>query len=134
MDDPIAPEIAARKAVFEIHDRISDAVRRNDVAAMVDLFAEDAVLLSPDGKTISGREEMLRFAENNFRNGMVDLLSENKCLLVEGVMAVDSGICTVKLKDEAGNPSEAKASYMMVYRRHDTGRWLIERDAWGFLV
>jgi ketosteroid isomerase-like protein len=101
---------------------------------MVSLFADTAILESPDGRTIAGRENMLQFAEDNFANGMVDLLSENKCFLVEGRLAVDSGICTIKMKDGDGNLSEARATYMMVYRRGEDGRWLIERDTATFLA
>lgn len=120
----------AREGVLQSQNAVRQALGQGDAAAMASLFAEDAVLLPPDGGIIAGHAEILEFTEQVLASGLVDLISHTQSLIVEGDMAVETGTSTFIARDEAGAAVESKAGYLMVYRRASNGSWLITRDMW----
>ncbi len=102
------------------------AFKSEDWDALVDSYAEDAVLLAPDELVISGREGIRAYygtdedtSNENFQT--VSMGGDSKIVYVQGEFSF-----TIQTGDE--EPVEASGKYMEIWQKQEDGNWLITHD------
>ena len=103
----------ARTEMEQAHDRYEQAMEQGDAAAVAGMFTEDAIYLSPEGKTLEGRaaiEEYYRalpkFADVEITATHVDQI---------GDVIIDIGNFTDKVAPEAGGET-IEGEYVAIVR------------------
>jgi ketosteroid isomerase-like protein len=74
----------------EVMDRITDAATHHDWDALRSLYAEDAVLETPDRGTVSGREQIVGYFQR-FVDALDDVRFEVAAKHEIGPLAIDEG-------------------------------------------
>lgn len=107
----------------------SEAYVNGDMAALQELYTEDAVLLPP-GREIRGREAIARyFSPRPDRTNVSHAMTSSE-LKVVGELAVDVGTWSNTWRNEGEDEQNASERYLVVWRRGADGNWRIEYDMW----
>jgi uncharacterized protein (TIGR02246 family) len=116
------------RALRGVHEAWIDAVNAGNLERLLELMAEDAVLLNP-GQAPTGRAELsanFPAAHERFRIRCVSELDE---VVVAGELAYVRCTDRLELEPRAGGVLERLAGHRLtIYRRRGDGRWLLERD------
>lgn len=102
------------------------AFKSEDWDALVDSYAEDAVLLAPDENAVTGREAIRAYygtdedtSNENFQT--VSMGGDSNIVYVQGEFSF-----TIQTGDE--EPVEASGKYMEIWQKQEDGNWLITHD------
>lgn len=121
----VASEPAARRAIEAAMTRYVSASNRGDVDALMELYAEDAVLLPPDHEPIEGREAIGEFWREGTDQGLeVTTLHVD----TDGKLAYIVG--TYKLPATEDEPADS-GKYVMCMKRQADGSWKLTADIWN---
>ena len=118
---------AVRESVDEGNRKFGSAVARKDYAAMAALYTENAMVLPPDGRIVTGKpaiEEFWRSAANAL--GLTDATLKTRDLEVAGDTAYEVGEANLKLGGGA-----VMVKYLVVWVRDGDGNWRLHRDIWN---
>ena len=103
-----------------------------DLDAVVAHYADDAVLLPPNGRIVEGKEairERYRTGFERFRFEVSITLKETK---VSGDWAFNRGVTKGRLVPLAGGEARSlNDQYLMILRRMPDGAWKIARLIWN---
>ncbi len=103
-----------------------------DLDAVVAHYADDAVLLPPNGRIVEGKEairERYRTGFERFRFEVSITLKETK---VSGDWAFNRGVTQGRLVPLAGGEARSlNDQYLMILRRMPDGAWKIARLIWN---
>lgn len=126
-----ADSAAAAAGIAEAARAFSRALEQGDAAGMAAQYVEDATLVPPNGRLVTGREAILTFwtpRNPEFRTLEHSLTTDR--LEVVGDVAIEIGTWRqrAQLRDEA--PSEAAGRYLVVWRRQPDGSWRMQFDGW----
>jgi uncharacterized protein (TIGR02246 family) len=124
-----AAATAADVAVSDLDKAWTKAMLANDLAAVVALYAPDALMYPPDAMELKGREAI--------QKGYADFLGSMKCLEAKltpagnethGDTQIGWGRWTLRMGPKAGgDPVLMEGRYMAVARKI-TGKWLYVAD------
>jgi uncharacterized protein (TIGR02246 family) len=126
-----ADSAQAAAAIAEAGSAFSRALERGDAEGMADQYVDDATLIPPSGRMVTGREAILDFwtpRNPDFRTLAHSLTTDR--LEVSGDVAVEVGTWRQEgqLRDEA--PRESAGRYLVVWRRQADGSWKMHFDGW----
>ena len=126
-----ADSAAAAAGIAEAARAFSRALEQGDAAGMAEQYVEDATLVPPNGRLVTGREAILAFwspRNPEFRTLEHSLTTDR--LEVAGDVAIEVGTWRqrAQLRDEA--PGEAAGRYLVVWRRQPDGSWRMQFDGW----
>jgi len=122
-DESVRKEIAAPSRAF------SDALVRNDMAALGEAYTDDAVVLPP-GSVVRGREKIREFfAGKPGRQQLAHEMATDE-LRLYGAVAVDSGTWRSTVKRGDQEPVTDSERYLAVWHRGGDGRWRMAFDMW----
>lgn len=102
------------------------AFKAEDWDALVDSYAEDAVLLAPDENAVSGRDAIRAYygSDDDTDNEVFQTVSmggDSQIVYVQGEFSF-----TIKSGDE--EPVDASGKYIEIWQKQDDGNWLITHD------
>lgn len=125
----VQEEDDARAAIAAASAAFSEAYVQNDMAALGEVYTEDAVILPP-GREIRGREAIQRYfawgpSHRQIAHSMVP--SE---LTVSGDVATDLGTWHSTSQRGDDPPTTAAGQYLVVWVRNADGAWRIQYDMW----
>ena len=109
----------------------SRALERGDAAGMADQYVEDATLVPPNGRMVTGREAILTFwtpRNPDFRTLEHSLTTDR--LEVTGDIAVEVGTWRQKGQLRQEEAGESAGRYLVVWRRQLDGSWRMQFDSW----
>jgi uncharacterized protein (TIGR02246 family) len=113
-----------------LHDAFVRAINARDLASALELWAEDAAIVGPDGSGASGRAQIAGALQTLLDNDVtlhIDLTN----LVAAGDVAVATGSLTVSGTGADGSAFSSRSSSVVVYTRAPDG-WRIALDApWG---
>ncbi len=119
----------ARAAIAAASRAFSDAYVRNDMNTLGNLYTADAVLLPPD-REIRGREAIMKYFEWGPRFRQIAHRMEASEIVVEGHIAVDTGLWH-SMNVRGDNPkTTASGRYLIVWIRESDGEWRMRYDMW----
>lgn len=105
------------------------AVNRGDMAAVADLYTEDAMLMPPNGAALRGRDAVRTFfveALSSLSPRDVKLSSDE--VEVCGDSAYEVGRYQMTVQPSGGAAMNDRGKYLVVWRRQSDGSWKIARD------
>ena len=119
----------------QIHDsaqQFADAYNRGDLATIVELYDNDALILSPECSIETGTEavktcyqEAINLGWKNFKQTTVEIKLADKLAYHVGQYTIDS-------PEVDGKSEQAKGKYIDVYKLHDDGIWKIHVTAFNY--
>jgi uncharacterized protein (TIGR02246 family) len=92
-----------------------------DAAGMAQLYAEDGILVSPSGRIIHGRKELLPYYVNRFASGAHDHHLAISEVHVQGDGGFTVGSFSVLSPDAGGKMREVHGNIVTVYQRYPDG-------------
>jgi uncharacterized protein (TIGR02246 family) len=120
---------ADRQAVREVHSSWIDAVNAGDLACLLNLMADDVVLLNP-GQAPRGRDEFPSGFSAAHQHARIHCTSELEDVAVAGKVAYTLSRDRLSMTPRAGGATMQLAGHRLtVYRKQPDGRWLLARDA-----
>lgn len=127
--------IAALTGEVEIQslfDRLMAADNRGDVDAVVECYAEDAVLLPPGGAAVQGVENIRPRYEALFASSRLEVRMDVESIEVKGELAFCRGVTRGRTLPEDGSPPRpVNDRFLMVLRQDKTSAWKIAALMWG---
>jgi uncharacterized protein (TIGR02246 family) len=116
---------AARQAIEAAVTRYVAATNRGDADALMELYAEDAVLLPPDHEPIEGREAIGAFWRQGTDQGL-----EVSTMRVETDGKIGYLVGRYRLPATAEDPPDS-GKYVMCLKREADGSWKLTADIWN---
>lgn len=113
------------RALRDVVVRYEAASNEGDAAALAALYADDALLLPPDGEMVSGRAAILEFWQDGIEPGI--------SFEVVGSRATGgSGYVVGRFLVEATETAPADSGkYVLCLQRQQDGGWLVVADIWN---
>ena len=119
-------------AVIRMLSAFSAANNARDLNAVMALYADDAVLLPPDEKAVSGRESIRPRFQSLFNQFNPELSISHDEIMTDGDWAFARGKTTGKMTPRNGGADgTVDYKYLMILRRQPDGTWRIARLMWS---
>lgn len=126
-----ADSASAAAAIAEASRAFSRALERRDPATMAAQYTQDATLLPPNGKPVTGAAAIEAFwtpGNPEFRTVRHELTTER--LEVACDVAIDLGRWRQVARLGDAPETDAWGRYLVVWRRTAAGAWRMQFDAW----
>ncbi len=107
-----------------LREAYNDALNTRDVAKLAGMYADDAILITPDGVMHKGHAAIAKHLADNVPTFPRSVIASDS-LSVYGSMAIDVGTVTLH---PAGAPATSQR-YMTITQRGLQGVWKIQRVA-----
>ncbi len=120
---PDSAAVAANARAF------SAAFVANDMAALGQLYTEDATLL-PSQREVHGRAAIERYFTHGPNQQQVSHLLQPESLIQSGNMIVDVGTWTSTTQRGSEEPVTASGRYLVVWVKGADGKWRMQYDMW----
>lgn len=121
--------------IRSLFDRLMNADTRGDVDAVLECYAEDAVLLPPGGAFVQGVESIRPRYEALFAASRLEVRMEIDTIEVSGSLAFSRGVTRGRTIPKDGSPPREIADrYLMVLRQEPGGAWKIATLMWGPVI
>lgn len=118
-------------AFAKIREEWAKNLRAKQLEPLVDLYATDAVFLTPTGERIAGRDAIRELCRKTMAMLTSDITLRSAVTDYSETLAYDSGEFSETLISVAdGSKSESHGSYLMVFKKQSDGRWLIVEQVW----
>jgi uncharacterized protein (TIGR02246 family) len=115
-------------SIDDLYKAWSDAIRRGDVEAIIELITPDYVLWAPGQAPIVGRDSLREMLAPALSTYDISSSFERTESLVAGDLAVDFGWDVQTVTPRAGGEARAaRQRVVLVMRRQPDGRWLFAR-------
>ena len=126
--DRVPPD--ARAAIAAANAAWVPAMQRQDVAAIVEPYADDAVFVTPTGESVKGRQAIGELMRERFAKSgrLVSGSIAQDGIVKVGDLIYEWGHAEMRLAPPAGGAEiEAAGRYLTVWR-HDAPGWRIARN------
>ena len=112
-------------ALRDLVARYESASNEGDAVALAGLYADDALLLPPDGGIVSGRDAILAFWQDGIESGI-------SFEVVESSVSAGSGYVVGRFLMEASESAPADSGkYILCLKRGRDGAWRVVADMWN---
>jgi uncharacterized protein (TIGR02246 family) len=119
-------------AIRVVSSEIIAADNTGDAAAVIRFYADDAVLLPPNGAPVVGKDAIRARYEEGFRHFRFMISSTSEEIHVFGDWAFDRGITEGKTIPKTSEPpKQIHDKYVMILHREPSGAWKIARLIWN---
>jgi len=119
-------------AINALNDKVTDAFKSMDAAAVTATYADDAIMMDPNQAAIEGKPAIQ--AAYEARSKEKDKVASVAMVItpletqVAGDWAYQRGNYTATITPKSGKPMETTYKYLNIYRRQSDGSWKIYRD------
>jgi ketosteroid isomerase-like protein len=109
----------------EAREQYRAAASSHDAATLVDLFAEDGVLVASDHDVIRGRQDIGKYLANAGGQGMPEVTLT--CISAESRngFGSETGRFEERVTSSEGAVTRVTGVYVVIYRRDEAGRWRV---------
>lgn len=119
------PAGSDEQAVRDLVARYEAASNEGDAVALTALYADDALLLPPDGGIVAGHDAILDFWQDGIEAGI-------SFEVVESSAAAGNGYVVGRFLMEANATTPADSGkYVLCLRRQRDGTWRVVADMWN---
>ena len=121
------------EAIKELREEYNAAVEAGDVARVISLFADEAVLMPPNEPPATGKEATRSWYETLFEQFNVEpFTSSAEEVEVTDDWAFDRGTYSITLTPKAGGePAEDSGKFIAIFQRQTDGSWKVARGIWN---
>lgn len=126
-----APLSPAALQVARVRDQWTKFLNAKQLGPLMTLYAPDAVMLQPNGQRVSGAPSIRVLTQKIWVTLTPDISMHGVTTKVSCDMAYDQGDFRETLTPVAsGAKQESQGSYLMIFKRDRSGRWLIIQQVW----
>ena len=127
-DRPQRDEAADRQQVEAAARRIWDALNRNDGAAVLAEYAEDAIIFPDGAPMVRGKDAVSKYLTGVFTAvAFKDVTGTLVDVTVSGDLAVETGTFRWTVTPAGGAPTQDRLKYVHVWERTGDGSWKVIR-------
>ena len=108
-----------------------DSFNRQDLDALLDFFASDAVMLGPAHPGVKGRTAIRELLKAMFAQGYSSMSLGRNSIANLGNLAVDIGYYTSSVTNWQGGKREELGKYVTAWRRQENGEFQITVTVWS---
>jgi uncharacterized protein (TIGR02246 family) len=120
-----APTGGEDRALRDVVARYEAASNEGDAVALAALYADDALLLPPDGGIVAGHDAILAFWQDGIESGV-------SFEVVESSASADNGYVVGRFMMEANATAPADSGkYVLCLERQPDGAWRVVADIWN---
>jgi ketosteroid isomerase-like protein len=124
----LAKEWSAIQAIKQIHEISAKAKTDGDVAAFIDLLAEDGIYMWPGVPAIVGREALEVWFKKRFSEFSPEVDKTIEEMVVTGNWAFERGNEVVKITNRSsGEVQVIRGKYINMFQKQTDGSWKIAR-------
>lgn len=117
------------RAIREVHSAWIDAVNAGDLACLLNLMADDCLLLNP-GQAPVGRDKFSAAFPSAHEQARIHCISDLEEVVVVGDVAYTRSRDSLSVIPLGGGEAARLAGdRLTIYRKQPDGRWLLARDA-----
>jgi len=118
--------------LLRAHKAYEAAINSNNTDRVMAMYDQDAMILQPDDKMISGRSKVRKWVDDYFKAYQTHWTKVVKMNWVCGDYGFDQGHDTaVDVPRAGGKPVHSDCKGILIYKRQKNGEWLIFRDIWN---
>jgi len=121
----------AEQAIRDGVAQVADGINGGDAAKAAAVFAENAVMLAPDGSRIDGRagvQEVLQsIIDANITYRRIDVTD----IGIDGALAWNAGTFEAAIPLADGSSIAETGTYAIVWGLESDGAWRIRLDTWN---
>ena len=126
---PAHDPATVQRAIDSSLARFALAMTRGDTAAMLNVYAPDAVVLPAGMPAAHGRAAIAQFNAGMFSMFSVSEASfRSTDLIVTGDYAIETGVYRMTMKPKTGPAMPDTGKYISVWQRQADGSWKMIRD------
>ena len=106
------------------------AMKRKDAKAIASFYAEDGVLVAPNGKSLQGREAVEASYAKSMEKGFTFLrggIAQDGVVLAPGPLIYEWGHADIEIERD-GKVVHSAGNYLTVWKRNAAGTWQISRN------
>ena len=123
--------LAVRSKIEETNQQFTKALNRGDVASVVALYTEDAVIQPPNGGRVRGREGARALFDGMIQAMGLTLTLTTVEVTEVGDTAYEVGDYTMRITPPGSPPVDDNGNYVVVWRRQSGGDWRLAVDTWS---
>jgi ketosteroid isomerase-like protein len=117
---------------FKASMDLASALRTRDVAKVMELMANDVVLLAPGRDLVGGRKEVEALLKQFLAKNAVDLGFSSLGSAGADKLGFDVGQYELTLKPEGGGAkTKSRGKYLAVFKQDDQERWRLAYLSWN---
>lgn len=118
--------------ISEMHDQYAAAFNAADAAGLAELYAEDAVVMSPTADPAEGRAAIEQLFADGFQQmSYSGLAIESREVQQIGDAVVDAGAYQATARPAGGEAMPIGGDYLSLVEQGDDGQWRIVRHIWN---
>jgi ketosteroid isomerase-like protein len=123
---------AAEQAVRDMDAQWSKAAAAHDLAGVLSYYADDAIVLPPNERTITNKQTNHDEWAALLTPGMdLSWKADRVEAAGSGDMAYETGTYTLNMKDAKGNSTTDKGKVLQVWKKQGDGSWKAVADMWS---
>lgn len=127
-----APRVDPARAFIEKQaTAFSGAFAQADFKTLAAMYAEDAIVLPPDGEMVKGRPAIEAFWKGVYDSGVKGVALTVVAVDSSGEMAAEVGKAVLTIKPANQQEVSQTAKYVVVWKRQKDGTWKLYRDIWN---
>lgn len=115
---------AAREAIQQLRQQWINGAERDDAAAVAALYTDDAIVTSPDGQAVRGRQDIQRLWETQFPMASNLRVEASKIEAGSDVVG-EYGTFSQQINPPDGTAQNVNGEYVVVAKRQNDGSWRI---------
>lgn len=116
--------------IKRLRESWADAFNARDLETLLFFYADDAVVLPPNGIAVRGVEAIRDLLKSMFDAGHSEGKFEQSQIEYSGNMAVEVGAYTVQTHGDDGTRQDT-GRYMATWRRQENGEFRITVNVWS---
>ena len=118
---PVMAMAQVRQTIEEVNIKFGEAIRMGDAAALANLYTDDAVILTPEGEKIRGREGIEAYFAEGFRMGIKDVSLTTLELFEGDDLVCEIGKAVLTIQPEGQKSVESESRYIAIWKKASDG-------------
>lgn len=126
-----APNDAAtvQKAIDASEAKWSAALMKGDTAALMSVYAEDAITMAPNAKRATGRAAVAQMYAGMMKEMTFPAASiKSDDVIVSGDYAIETGTYRITAQPKTGKPMDDVGKFITIWKKQPDGEWKMLRD------
>ena len=126
-----APNDAAtvQKAIDASEAKWSAALMKGDTAALMSVYAEDAITMAPNAKRATGRAAVSQMYAETMKEVKFPAVSiKSDDVIVSGDYAIETGTYRMTMQPKAGKSMDDVGKFITIWKKQPDGQWKMIRD------
>jgi uncharacterized protein (TIGR02246 family) len=116
--------------VSQVGTRFAAAVNAKDAAKAVSLYADDAVLMPPNGEIVRGHTDIEAFWKKLIEQGL-NVSTDTIEASASGSIGYEAGTYELSIQPAEGQAIHDKGKYVNLMKRGADGHWRMVFDIWN---